>query len=203
MDLRLIISLEAGYDEVREAWESVGLSAGHRFGDDFHYLELAGFRRGGRDYRVDARLRASAKGSSSLTLSYVLGEIRRKKARRANLDKIERVLIDLASPCSVVCFAHADVPSDRFKPIVGLPLLRFNMPDKYFDEVRGVRVAKLKDNIEIDSVALDIHEEGELHVYAQTTYTTSLGSDIVSNALARLAVLRDHAVTEVQPDIQE
>ena len=196
--LILIITLEASPDEVRNLWESVGLPPGHRVRDGFHCLEMAGFRRRGRYYRMDARLTTSGNDNPSLTLTYAsLEEIRRNKARRANLDKIGRLLHDLASPCAVVCLAHADVPLNLFKPLVGLPLLRFNMPHEYFDEVRGIRVVKLKDNVESDSVALDMHEEGKLHVYAQTTYTTTLGSDIASDALTRMARLRGCAVTEV------
>ena len=195
--LRLYISLEADYDEVRRSGDSAGLTAGHRSKDDFHYLERAGFRKDGRHHRVEAHLSASAKDSSSMTLVYTLGEVPKLRTRRANLKKIGLVLDDLAVSCSVVCSASGDFSPDRFKPIVGLPLLRFNMPHGFFDELRGVRLVKLTDGVESDSVALDIHEEGELHVDAQTDYATTLSSNVPSDALARLVKLRDHAVTEV------
>ena len=78
--------------------------------------------------------------------------------------------------------------------------MRFNMPSDYFDEVRGIRLAKLEDGAESHSVALDMHEEGELHIYAQTNYTTTLSSAIASDALTRLTELKGHAVAEVMPD---
>ena len=199
-NLSLIVSFEASGDVVSTACESVGFSSAHRSGEDSHYLELAAYRRGGRSYRVSARLIASAKGNSSLTLNYVPGEVRRGKGRRANLDKIGHVLDDLASPCSVVCLAHADVPTDRFKPIVGLPLLRFNMPHEYFDEVSGIRLTKLRSDGAIDGVVLEIHEESELHINADATYTTTLSANMALDALTRLANIRDHAVTQVQSE---
>lgn len=199
--LTLFITLEASHDEVRKIWESTGLEDGHRVGDGYHYLEIAGFRTGGQYYRVNVELTTGEEDGPSLILHYALGELRRKKARRANLDKIGRALNDLACPCSVGCSAHADVPSDRFKPIVGLPLLQFNMPHEYFDEIRGIRVARRMDDGESESVGLDMQEEGELHVYAQTSFKTALSSNVVSDALSRLATLRNRAITEVQPDI--
>ena len=109
----------------------------------------------------------------------------------------------MAVPSSVVSVAEGDISSDRFRPILTLPLLQFNMPHEFFDEVRGFRLAKLKDGAESESVALDMHEEGEFHVYAQTTFSTTASSHIPSSALARLAKLRDHAVTEIEQDISE
>ena len=200
-DLRLIVSFEASFDDVRRSWESAGLPVdGHWFGDDYHCLEIAAYRKGGQNYRVDARVTISKKGNSSLIINYVFGEIRRRKERRSNLNKIELFLDDLASVCSVVCLGHADVPTDRFKPIIDLPLLRFNMPHEYFDEIRGIRLVKLRADDERDSVALDIQVEGELHVYAQTTYTANLGSDIASKSLSRLVALKDRSIAEIQTD---
>ena len=77
------------------------------------------------------------------------------------------------------------------------------MPHQFFDELRGIRVVKLRNGVESDSVALDIHEEGELHVYAQTSYVTTSSSDVPSDALVQLCELKNHAVTEIQPDIPE
>ena len=199
--LRLTISLESGYEDIRQSWESVGLSEGHRFRDDFHYLELAGFRRGGKQYRVEARLSAVVDDNSRLTLAYGLGEVQRQRTRRANLTKIGLFLDNLAVPCSVVCFAGGDFTTDQYTPILGLPLLRFNMPHEFFDELRGIRLAKIDDGTESDSVALDMHEEGELHVSVQTTYSTTTSSDIPSEALTKLTELMSHAVTEAQLNV--
>lgn len=200
-NLRLIVSFEASFDGVKRSWESAGLPGdGHWFGDDYHCLETAAYRKGGQNYRVDARLTIGKDGNSSFVINYVIGDIRRTMERRSNLTKMELFLDDLASVCSVVCLGHTDVPIDRFRPIIGLPLLEFNGPNAYFDEVRGIRLVKLKANDERDSVALDLQVEGELHVYLQTTYTSNLGSDLASKSLGRLVTLKDRSIVAIQPD---
>lgn len=200
-NLRLIVSFEASFDGVKQSWESAGLPVdGHWFGDDYHSLEIATYRKGGQNHRVDARLTIGKDGGSSLIINYVVGEIRRTVERRRNLTKIEAFLDDLEAVCSVVCLGHTDVPIDRFKPIIGLPLLEFNMPNAHFDEIRGIRLVKLKANDEQDSVALDMQVKGELHVYAQTTYNSNLGSDLASKSLSRLIALKDRSISEIQTE---
>ena len=201
--LRLNILLEAEQNEVREAWEEVDLAAGHKFGDGFHYLDLAGFRKNSRDYRVHASLSTSTQDGSLMTIEYAFGTVKRQKTRRANLNKVGLFLDTLAVSCSVDCVASGDFSTNRFKPIIDLPLIRFNMPYEFFDELRGVRLAKLKDGAESDSVALDMHEGGELHVTAQTSYNTTSGSFLPSDALSRVVEIKGHAVTESQSDNSE
>lgn len=201
--LRLNILLEAEQNEVREAWEEVDLAAGHKFGDGFHYLDIAGFRKNSRDYRVHASLSTSTQDGSLMTIEYAFGTVKRQKTRRANLNKVGLFLDTLAVSCSVDCVASGDFSTNRFKPIIDLPLIRFNMPYEFFDELRGVRLAKLKDGVESDSVALDMHEGEELHVTIQTSYSTTSSSYLPSDALARVIELKGHAVTETQSDNSE
>ena len=201
--LRLDISLEADRNLVAEVWENVNLGGGHEFGDGFHYLDLAGFRKGHRNYRVYARLSTSTQDGAIMTLDYVFGTVKRQRTRRANLDKVGLFFDTLAVSCSVGCVASGDFSTGLFKPIVDLPLIRFNIPYGFFDEIRGVRFAKLKDGIESDSVALDMHEGGELHVTTQTSYSTKSSSLLPSDALDRIVEIKGHAVTETQSDNPE
>jgi hypothetical protein len=200
-NLNLTVAFSAEYDEVRKAWESSGLKTGHPDDNEFHYLELAGFRKGGKYYSVRARLSVSVKDSSSLSLEYTLGRVRNPKVRRANLDKIGLVLDSLKVPCTVDCFAVADLSLKSFKPIFALPFMRFNMPNEFFDEIRGIRLVKLREGVEEVSVALDMYEEGAVHVFARTRYGAPLSSNITSEALVRLERLRDSVVTAIQPNV--
>lgn len=201
--MSLHIDFEAGCENIRTLWESHGLASGHRAGDEFHYRELAGFRKDGQHYRVQIRLLANEDGSSGMGIAYQLGRVPRPSARRANLSKVGSILDALRVPCSVSSMAHGDFPADRFKPIISLPLIRFNMPHVYFDEIRGVRLAKIRDGVESDSVDMAISDEDELHVFAETSYNTISGSDLPVDSLARLTALRYQAVVEVRPDTQE
>lgn len=201
--LRLNILLEADQNEVAEVWENVNLEAGHKFGDGFHYLDIAGFRKNSRDYRVHASLSTSTRDESLMTLDYASGTVKRQKTRRANLNKVGLFLDTLAVSCSVDCVASGDFSTNRFKPIIDLPLIRFNMPYEFFDELRGVRLAKLKDGVESDGVTLDMHEGGELHVTTQTSYSTTSSSFLPSDALDRMIEIKGHAVTETQSDNSE
>ena len=158
--------------------------------------------REGRYYRVLAKMSVSIGERSFMTLEYSLGRIRVRRAR-SNLSKLGFVLDELALPCSVICSADGDLPSKEFRPIVGLPFLQFNMPYEFFDEIRGVRLAKLNDGVESDSVAIDIYEDDNFHIHAQTSYNTELSSSLPSEALVRLTDLKSHAVTEVQRDDPE
>ena len=196
--LRLTVVFDADYNVVRKTWESAGFDTGHPHGKDFHYRELAGYRRGGVYYRVEAMLFADAEESSSITLDYSFGKIRKLRTRRTNLDKIGLFIDDLASPCSVICSAGGILSSDNFRPIVDLPLIRFNSPREYFDEVRGIRLVRLGEGAEDDSVTLDVFDDKELYVYAQTNFASRLSSILPSKALDRLTELKDNAVTAIQ-----
>ncbi len=201
--LMLSIHLEADYNIVGRAWETIDLKEGEQHGSGFHYNEFAGFRRGGKNYIVFANLTVNAEEGSDLTLVYNFIEAPVRKVWRDNLSKLERLLDRLEVPCSVVPSASGSFSSDRFKPMLGLPLMRFNTPNEFFDEIRGFRIARLKDGSENDSVALDMHDESAFHVYAQTNYSTNTSSHIPTDALARLTKLRDHAITEIRLDISE
>lgn len=201
--LRLDIFLESDRNEVTDVWKNVNLGGGHEFGEGFHYLDLAGFRKDNRNYRVHARLSTSTQGRAIMTLDYAFGTVKKQRTRRANLDKVGLFLDTLAVSCSVDCVASGDFSTDLFKPIVDLPLIRFNMPYGFFDEIRGVRFAKLKDGVESDSVALDMHESGELHVTTQTNYSTKSSSFLPSDALARIVEIKGHVLTEIQSDNPE
>ena len=201
--MMLHIHFEADLKDMKGLCESRGLTLLHPHGDDLHYSVLGGFRKGGLDYRVRMQLIASGDDGSSALIEYRTGKVERPRARRANLNKVGAVLDDLSVACSVNCIATGEFPSDRFKPIISLPLLQFNTPFAYFDEIRGVRLVRTSEGVESD-VAIDVSEEdSELQVFAQTTYSATLGSHVPAESLARLTELRLQAVTEVLPDSQE
>lgn len=195
--LMLSIHLESGYDSVRQAWESVGLEKGEQSGTDMDYTEFAGFRKGGQNYSVYTNLSVGPEEGSLITLVYNSIESPLQKGWRPNLGKIGRFLDNFAVPCLVVLSSDDFFSLEHFKPMFDLPFLRFNMPGAFFSEVRGIRLAKLRDGVESDVVTLDMLEEGAFYVHTETTYRTTLSSDIPSTALVRLVELRNHAVTEV------
>ncbi len=201
--LMLSIHLEASYDSVRQAWESVGLEKGEQSGTDMGYTELAGFRKGGQNYSLFTSLSVVPEEGSNLTLIYEFFGFPVQRELRSNLDKLGRLLDQLEGQCSVVTSASGLFFLDSFKPKFDLPLMRFNMPDDFFSEIRGVRLVKLRDGVAGDSVTLDMLEEGAFHVLVHTAYRTTLRSDIPSTALVRLAELRGHAVTEVRVEVSE
>ena len=201
--LTLNISFEASRDAVRQSWEAAGFKPEQSDSEAIHYGEIAHFRKNNHHYQVFIHLFLSEENSFHLTLNYTLDENQKSRALRTNLRKMDNFLDGLAAPCSVTCFSVGDVPSDRFKPIFGLPLLKLNMPHGFFDEIRGIRLAKLEDGVESESVALDLIEDDKLRVFPQTKYNTTLNSNISSGALTRLASLKSHAVTEIQPDVSE
>ncbi len=196
------ISLETSPVVVRGAWESVELGQIHRVGDHLHALVSAGFQKGGRHYRVDARLWTSA-STSYLTLNYFLAHSRVSANRRATLNRLGLLLDNLSGPCTVTCSSSGQFRLDRFKPLLELPLIRFGAGCSFFDEIRGIRLAKVQDGTESDSVALDLYTENEIHVYTQASYTTTSSSDISPKALVRLVQLKDHALTEVEEVTEE
>ena len=199
--LMLSIHLESDYDSVRQAWESVGLEKEEQNGGDVDYTDFAGFRKGGQNYSVYTSLSVGPEEGSLITLVYNSIEIPPQKGWRPNLDKIGRLLDHFPVPCLVTLSADDFFSLEHFKPMFDLPLLRFNTPGAFFSEVRGIRLAKLRDGVESDVVTLDMLEEGAFYVHAQTTYRTTLSSDIPSTALVRLVELRNHAVTEVRVDL--
>lgn len=202
-NMSLHIHMESGLEDIRALWESRGLASGHRSGDEFHYRELAGFRKDGQHYGVQVLLSANEDGSSWMSITYRRGRVPRPRARRSNLSNLGSILDAMHVPCSVSSMAHGDFPSDRFKPIVSLPLMQFNEPHGYFDEIRGVRLAKIRDGVESDAVDIDISDEDELHVTTETSYSAISGSDLPGGSLARLTELRYQAVVEVRRDTQE
>ena len=199
----LHIDFETDLENMKELCESHGLAEWHRHGDDLHFNVLGGFRRRDRDYRVRMQLIASGDDSSSALIEYSPGKVKRPRTGRGNLKRVARVLDDLRVPCSVSGLAAGEFPSARFKPIIGLPLLQFNTPFAYFDEIRGVRFARVREGVESD-VSIDVSgDDNELQVLAQTSYSAITGSHLPAELLARLTELRQQAVTEVLPDSQE
>ena len=201
--LHLSLSLETDYDEVRQAWETVDFSPPHSSDAETHHLVLARFRRGRRSYQLFAVLARNDGDGARLSLSYSYGEGRITKEHRSNMDKLARVLDDLAAPCSVACLATGDFSTDTLMPIVGLPLMRFHTSDSHFDEIRGIRLVRLEDDIESSSVVIDMYPENVLRVSTETSYTSLTSSDIPTDALRRLTSLKDHAVVEVPAATQE
>ena len=200
--LEVHISLETSQDVVRAAWESVELGQMRRVGDHLYASALSGFQRGGRKYRVNARLSTGA-STSSLTLNYFLAHSRDSAYRRATLNGLGLLLDNLSVPCAVTCSSAGHFRLDRFKPLLELPLIRFGAACSFFDEIRGIRLAKVQDGTESDSVALDLYTENEIHVYTRASYTTTSSSDISPRALVRLTRLKNHALTEVEEVAEE
>ncbi len=137
------------------------------------------------------------------SLSYSYGEGRITKEHRSNMDKLARVLDNLAAPCSVVCLATGDFSTDTLMPIVGLPLMRFHTSHSHFDEIRGIRLVRLEGDIESSSVVIDMYPENLLRVSTETTYNALTNSNMPADALRRLTNLKDHAVVEVPAATQE
>ena len=191
--LQLVLSLEADYNEVGQAWEAEELPQPHRSDTETHYLVLARFRKGTRTHTLIAALDEDNEDGTQLTLSYGYGEGRIPREYRSNVDKLGRMLDNLAAPCSVMCFANGEFSTDRLTPVVGLPLLRFGTPQLHFDEIRGIRLVKLEGDVERDSVFADLQPEGVLWLSVQTTYTTTASSVIPADALKRLTRLKAHA----------
>ncbi len=187
---------------MRRSCESRGLAVQHRQGDDFHYSEIGGFRKGGLSYRVLMRIVASGDDNSYLLMEYGPGRVERPRARRVNLDKVGAILDDLRVPCAVNGMAAGEFASDRFKPIINLPFLQFNTSLVYFDEIRGVTLARTTEGIE-SSVDINISDEDEIQVVAQTDYSAITSSGLPAESLARLTKLRLQAVTEIQPDSEK
>ena len=204
--LTLNISFEASPDAVRQLWEAAGFKPDQPDSDEIHYVEAATFRKNNHPYQVLTLLFLNEGNSFRLAINYTSDENQTSQTSRIlrpNLRKMDKFLDSLAMPCSVACLSVGDIPSNRFKPIFGLPLLKFNMPHGFFDEIRGVRLVKLHGGVENESVALDLVEDDKLRVFAQTTYTTTLNSSVSRGALTRLASLKSHAVIEIQPDVSE
>lgn len=201
--LGLDIVLDASHDAIMSSWVAAGLEEGHEFDDGFHYAELASFLKNGRTHKVSLHLVDSTSGKAHLNVGYFLGESDLPKGSRVNLRKIHKVLDSLSVPCVVSCFATGHFPLDQHKPILTLPLMKFNMPHEYFDEIRGIRLAKLKDGVEDESAALDFFKEGEIHVFVQTRYSAVIDAKVPASALQRLVNLKDHAVTKVQSGASE
>ena len=192
--LVLDIDIETSPDEINEAWASKDLPAGHPIGGDVHYVALAGFRKRGSVYRMHVHVVASPTAKHNVSITYYRGGPDLSPEQRSNLDMIGKFLQDLSMPCSVSCHAGGDFSSVGIKPMMALPLVRFSMPHSYFDEVRGIRLAKLVDGVDNESVGLDLVDDGQLRVFAQARYDAVLDSSTPAKALRQLVKLKNHAV---------
>lgn len=194
--LSLQIRLEVNDTKARTAWNVAGFEVAHVTEDGSHFLEMAGYRRRSQQYRVLARLiTGGGDVNPRMLLDYSERDPARSRWLRTNLDRLGNILDDIASPCVVRCSAMTTYDLDDAAPLLALPLLRFTTSDAFFDEIRGIRLARLaEDGSEVDNVALDMDEHGHLHVYTTTSFETVSSSRSPIDAVRQLVSLRGKAV---------
>ena len=201
--LSLHITLGIKWDDVEN---EVG-EYGFNLREQKHYVQLAAFRKAGQDYRVLADIRLNVKREPVLNLTYYhldAENSRTPNLLRTHLGNIRRFLDHWTeAPCTVMCYTSYVVATDRYRPIIALPVIRLTTPGLPFNEIRGVRLVKLEEGVEKDSVFLDMVEESSIHLLVQTAFDTSLSSRLPADALARLVALKDRSVIAIEPDSGE
>ena len=194
--LSLQMDLETNEANARNAWDAAGFEMAHPTDEGSHYLETAAYRRAGQQYLVIARLITGGDTNVRMNLDYHSeGDPVRIRELRTNLDRLGGILSSLGAPCILRCSAMTTYSLDSAEPLLALPLLRFTTSHSFFDEIRGVRLARLsEDGSETESVALDMDEHGHLNVFTMTSFHTVSSAQSPTDALRRIVSLRAKAV---------
>ncbi len=188
--LTLGISIQAPVQEVKDALAVAGLGDRSSLEGRLFFDGLGGFRKNGTNHHIYMRI-TSREDEPHMWIRYHRTGITITRPEHRLFRQINSLVTSLeAIKCTVAGSASCEVKLDDNSPIVALPLLRMDAPGAPFDEIVGIRTVRRLDDIEVESVILDLSDNNEMTVAPQIAYDTILNKRTPADALLRLGELR-------------
>ena len=169
--------------------------------DDVLFAGVGTFSKSAASYGVSL---AIPKRDDSPILIIRYASLPREGTTRGHLTRrfrqLKEIIGRLSASCTVIGDTHCDLEKG-WKPIVSLPLVTFNVPNA-FDQIRGVRLAKMVDGEETESTVVDIDEKGTVGMNLRVLHKTVLSLDTPARTLSLLSTLRSKVTVRSEEEEQ-